>query len=365
MNRTLARRRTASRALLACACIVIATLAGMVWVRSDAHSAPASCALSNGTHKIAASPGASLLAASDADLNRELAIAEELGMWAVRFDVDWSVVEPVRGQRNWAPIDRVVNAIVAHGLCPVGLATYTPLWAAKPLDFPRNSHYRPADPNVFASFAAAAAQRYAASISVWEIWNEPNLAHYWLPRSNATEYGRLLAASYTAIKRAVPGAAVISGGLAPGADNGRDIAPLTFVRSLYQGGFNGSFDALSVHPYTYPALPNDPAAAAWSTAARMWDMRDVMVAAGDGDKKIWMTEFGAPTGTATNSVSEAVQAQSIQIAVGAQYDAPWLGPLFIYSLRDAGTDPNNLEHNFGLVRRDWSPKQAYTLLRSR
>ncbi|ATD71940.1 MULTISPECIES: cellulase family glycosylhydrolase [Gordonia] len=365
MNQSLSRRRKTSRSVLAFTCVLLATLAGIVWVHSDAHSAPVTCALSSGSHKVAASPGASILAASDADLNRELSLAEDLDMWAVRIDVDWSVVEPRRGQRNWAPIDRVVNAVVAHGMCPVGLATYTPLWAARPLDFPRNSHYRPADPNLFASFAAAAAQRYSQSIAVWEIWNEPNLANYWLPRSNTTEYGQLLAASYTAIKRAVPEAAVISGGLAPGTDNGRDIAPLTFVRNLYQGGFNRSLDALSVHPYTYPALPNDPAAASWSTAARMWDMRDVMVAAGDGDKKIWMTEFGAPTGSGTNAVSEEIQAQSIQIAIGAQNDAPWLGPLFIYSLRDAGTDPNNLEHNFGLVRRDWSPKQAYTFLDSR
>ncbi|MBD0860925.1 cellulase family glycosylhydrolase [Gordonia sp. zg691] len=365
MNRSLTRRRKTTRSALACACILLATLASIMWVRSDAHSAPPTCELSGGNKKIAASPGAGLLGASDGDLNRELTVAKNLNMWAVRLDVDWSVVEPRRGQRNWAPIDRVVNAIVAHGMCPVGLATYTPLWAARITDFPRNSHYRPADPNLFASFAAAAAQRYADSIAVWEIWNEPNLANYWLPRANSTEYGRLLDASYAAIKRVVPGAAVISGGLAPGTDNGRDIAPLTFVRNLYQGGYNRSFDALSVHPYTYPALPNDPAAASWSTAARMWDMRDIMVAAGDADKKIWMTEFGAPTGAGTNSVSEAFQAQSIEVAVGAQYDAPWLGPLFVYSLRDAGTDPNNLEHNFGLVRRDWSPKQAYTLLDSR
>lgn len=363
MTRSLHGRAT--RSALAYVCILVATLAAIVWVRSDAHSAPAACSLANGENKVAASPGASLLGASDEDLNRELSVAQDLGMWAVRLDVDWSVVEPRRGQRNWAPIDRVVNAVVAHGMCPLGLVTYTPLWAARASDFPRNSHYRPADPNVFASFAAAAAQRYAESIAVWEIWNEPNLANYWLPRANSAEYGRLLAASYAAVKRAVPGVAVISGGLAPGTDNGRDIAPLTFVRNLYQGGFNRSLDALGVHPYTYPALPNDPAAASWSTAARMWDMRDVMVAAGDGDKKIWMTEFGAPTGTGTNAVTEEVQAQSIAIAIGAQSDAPWLGPLFVYSLRDAGTDPNNLEHNFGLVRRDWSSKQAYSMLASR
>ncbi|WP_238422462.1 cellulase family glycosylhydrolase [Gordonia sp. 'Campus'] len=365
MRRSLYARPRTVRSALAYACIVVAALTTVVLVRNDAHAAPAACSLAAGDHKVAASPGASLLSASDADLDRELSVAEDLGMWAVRIDVDWSVVEPRRGQRNWAPIDRVVNAVVAHGMCPLGLVTYTPLWAARAGDFPRNSHYRPADPQVFASFAAAAAQRYSASIAVWEIWNEPNLANYWLPRANSTEYGRLLAASYSAIKRAVPGTAVISGGLAPGTDNGRDIAPLTFVRNLYQSGFNDSLDALGVHPYTYPALPNDPAAASWSTAARMWDMRDVMVAAGDGDKSIWMTEFGAPTGTGTNAVSEDVQAQSIAIAMGAQNDAPWLGPLFVYSLRDAGTDPNNLEHNFGLVRRDWTPKQAYTMLASR
>ena len=36
----------------------------------------------------------------------------------------------------------------------------------------------------------------------------------------------------------------------------------------------------------------------------------------------------------------------------------YVGPFFLYSLRDMGTNPTDREDNFGLLRNDYSPKPA-------
>jgi len=49
-------------------------------------------------------------------------------------------------------------------------------------------------------------------------------------------------------------------------------------------------------------------------------------------------------------------ANYINEAVGAWRQWAWTGPMFWYSYRDAGTDTNDPEQIFGLVKRDFTPK---------
>lgn len=296
-------------------------------------------------------------------LARQITMAKNAGFAAIRIDVDWSAIEPVRGVRNWSNTDRVVNAIIAQGLCPLGVAAYTPTWATEPGNRARSSHYRPANPATFASFVQAAASRYRTSVRAWEIWNEPNLASFYSPSADAVSYGELLKASHTAIKKVDRNLLVLSGGLAPATDNGLDIAPTTFLTSLYARGFNKYLDAVAMHPYTYPSLPDDPSSAEWNAAMQMWPMHDLMTAHGDGGKRIWITESGAPTGTARVAVSEAVQAETVRIVVEVAQQTPWLGPVFVYSIQDAGADKSDPEQNFGLYRHDGTSKASVQVTR--
>ena len=91
-----------------------------------------------------------------------------------------------------------------------------------------------------------------------------------------------------------------------------------------------------------------------------------MLTNGDNTKKIWGTESGAPTGTASQATSEAGQAQSI-----SEYYSGWnttyaafTGPLLVYKHRDDGTNPADLEQNFGLLHNDFSPKPAYATFKA-
>ena len=64
--------------------------------------------------RVGGSPGGSFGFLSDEDLGRELDIARDAGMFSVRIDIDWSVVEPRPGRRDWASTDRIVDAITVH-----------------------------------------------------------------------------------------------------------------------------------------------------------------------------------------------------------------------------------------------------------
>ncbi|MCV7228302.1 hypothetical protein [Mycolicibacterium komossense] len=125
------------------------------------------------------------------------------------------------------------------------------------------------------------------------VTRQPNIVSFFQPKPNIATYNKLPAAAYTAIKGVQPSLTVISAGLSPAVDNGSDIAPVTFVKGIYSGGANKYLDALAMHPYTYPSLPNDPTTASWSAFQQLTPMRAVMVAGGDTAKLIWLTEFGA------------------------------------------------------------------------
>lgn len=300
--------------------------------------------------------GAPLNGLSQNDLDRELAAVKNAGATWIRFDIDWSVVEPTKGQQNWSSTDRVVERARLQGLSLLGIVTYTPAWAR--VRGGGNSHGYPADPAVFAKFAQQAAQRYSNKINTWEIWNEPNLTQFFRPKPNVNVYTALLKAASASIKAVQPGAKILNGGLAPAVDNGSDISPVTYLQRMYAAGAKSSFDAFSIHPYSWPALPSDASTKNWNTFYRIRLMRDTMVQNGDSGKKVWATEFGAPTGSAPTSVSPQLQADIIADGFAQAKSLGYIEHVFVYSMRDRGTNPSDIEQNFGLVTVDYTPKPA-------
>ena len=298
-----------------------------------------------------------LLRGSDDDLARDLDLVADSGASWVRFDFEWTSAEPERGRYDWTAIDRVVRAAHERDLRVLATLAYTPEWARPP--GATSDKFPPADPATFAAFAEAAARRYAPrGVHHWEIWNEPNIVQFWAPRPDPEQYADLLRGASTAIRAADPEATIISAGLSPAADreDGRGISPRTFLGRLYDAGAGPDFDAVGMHPYAFPYGVRR--VAEWNQFQTMPETHRVLVERGDGHKKIWMTEFGAPTGTAEAAVTEAEQVEMIRL--GWEVWATWdfAGPMFWYSARDSGDDGGEVEENFGLVRRDRRPKPA-------
>jgi aryl-phospho-beta-D-glucosidase BglC (GH1 family) len=272
----------------------------------------------------------------------------------LRLDFPWSSIESTRGTYNWALTDRVVNAATARGLRVLALPAYTPAWA-RPAG--SSDKFGPTDPTAYAAFVKAAATRYGPEkVSAWEIWNEPNIANFWQPAPNVGAYTRLLKASYTAIKSVRPTVPVITGGTSPATD-GTNISPNSWAKGLYANAAKGYFDALGHHPYSFPAMPSTNIY--WSAWTQTPSLRDVMVANGDSAKQVWLTEFGAPTGLAAGALTEQAQAQYVSEGATLSQQWPWAGPLFLYSLRNTGTNTYDREQNFGLLRQDRSQKPAW------
>ncbi len=212
---------------------------------------------------------------------------------------------------------------------------------------------------MFGRFARAVARRYARrGVHHWEIWNEPNIVSAWHPRPSPAKYARLLRSAYRGIHGADRRAVVVTGGLSPATTGGGNIAPVRFLRRVYAAGGGRFFDAVGHHPSTFPALPS--VRARWSAWRQMFgtrpSLRSVLRSHGHGWKKIWVTEYSAPTG-GDRAVSEARQAEILTVAYRLAAGYRWMGPVFWFSYRDQGGSGSWIDY-CGLVRGDYSPKPA-------
>jgi polysaccharide biosynthesis protein PslG len=272
-----------------------------------------------------------------ATIERKLAEMRRIGARMVRFDLDDSPAQR-----------RAVRAARADGLRVMGVIT-------------GGSR----DPGEYAARAERLVRLYAPlGVHHYEIWNEPNVVHTWPtaddPDRATTEYMEMVRAAYPRMKAADPKSMILVGALSRREYVGG--RPNDWLAAMYDKGLRGNFDAISVHPYTDPALPgeNVPAGYAWLEMVGPWDdrnpsMRELMVDHGDGEKTIWITEFSAPTGGELGEpVTEERQAEILGRATELAQSYPWMGGFLWYGVRDS----ENGDEQFGVLRSDWSPKPS-------
>jgi hypothetical protein len=296
------------------------------------------------------------------------------------MDVDWNSIQGA-GPNSWwwDATDRFVVQARARGLKIIAGLVYSPGWA-RPGDCPAGTNKcLPASPEYYATMARAAAARYGTlsphpslrgSVTVWQVWNEANHYPFVQPIVDPAKYTAMLKRAYVSFKEADPAATVLAAGTAPAPDDTytrRDMAPLTFLRAMYDNGAKGFFDAFAHHPYSFPCNPL--VVANWNAFTQTKFLREEMVRRGDGHKRVWGTESGAPTGSNVGgcakgpnvSVTEAQQAQWVaDYFKGWHQDwAAWTGPLVWYQIRDNGTNRAYWEENMGLLRHDYSEKPSY------
>ena len=327
------------------------------------------------------STGNTLVWMSSADLNQELDDIAHLGFGWVRFDMAWVDVQGTSSKSyNWTNMDRIVAAMHARNLQMLPILAYTPAWA-RMQQCNLSEKCAPQDPAAYAEFARQAVRRYASQgVHQWEIWNEPNLTQFYQPAPDAVQYTAMLKASYAAIKAEDPSAVVISGGLSPLDGYSTSINSVTFLDQMYKAGAATSFDAVAMHPYSYPV----PASyvAPWNAWTQLgWttpNVRGTMDKYGDTGKQIWLTEYGSPTGgpgavasvsmynfnMSPDHVDEALQSTIVQDAFTARSTLGNAGPLFWYSYKDLGTSNVTNENFFGLLHNDGTPKPAYNMFKT-
>ncbi len=196
-------------------------------------------------------------------------------------------------------------------------------------------------------------------VDVWELYNEPN-SDYFYKNPDPEKYVRqILIPGSTAFRRAArecnKTVTILTGGTAPVNSNGKDISPLDFIQGIYAYGGKNYFDGIAVHPYSWPHDPLKPHDNNWFLKTKQ--ISDILHANKDSSKKLWCTEVGFPTCSA--GIDEDSQSDYMITYFESWFQETWAGPFLWYSIYDRGSNRNDPEDNFGLIRHDWTEKPAY------
>ena len=317
-----------------------------------------------------------------ADVDREIELLRQAGVRWIRANVNWAGLEPDRkGEINqWllAEYDYAIDRAHDAGLqVLMPIADGVPYWASSdPARYvdgggtPRwEVNYRPQRMSDYGDFVRFVVGHFAPKgVQTYMIWNEPNHPRFWPSGPDASAYVPMLRAGYNAVKAASPEATVLLGGLSK--------SDFAYLEGVYRAGGGDYFDAVAVQPYTYGVDPTDswngvhdwedPDRISVNAFPAIQEVRRSMVAFGDEEKDVWLTEFGYSTTTQDGGVSAATQAEFLTKAYRYIERFPWVKALFWYSARNSPfyEDRDEYEARFGLATTGWSLKQSYWALRA-
>ena len=307
------------------------------------------------------------------DRGAAIGAVKGLGFNWVKFQLPWKDFEGGGpGARNWP--DDIVGDLNGNGLQILASIVKAPNWAR-----PGNTNLAvegpPADPGAYASFVGEFAARYCGRVQAIEVWNEQNLWYEWGgEKLDAARYIRLLAAAYRAIKAACPSMIVVSGAPTPtGATPPAAIRDTTYLEQMYRAGLRNYSDAIGVHPSGFGNPPDvrfqDWQAGKYGQASHVSDpsfyfrntmeqYRNIMVKYGDGNKRLWPTEFGwASTGSPVAGYeyatynSEQAQGEYIKRAFEMMRNWGWVGVPFLWNLNYNVSHPGSELAAFGIMGR--------------
>ena len=274
--------------------------------------------------------GAPELLGDDSSIQlQQLGQMKSMGMNTVRVDANWFVGEPSQGNFNWSTLDQIMASVRQVGMTADLIIDGCPPWAAAA--GATGQFAQPASPAQFGAWAAAVAARYGSlGAGYFEIWNEPNISAFWSPTPDPAAYTADLIAAYAAIKAVAPSAVVITGGLAPAADSSNSYDIVTFFADMYADGAQGTSTRSATTRTPSRPTPATPSQGAWGEMVQTSpSLRSLMTAHGDGAKKIWITEFGAPT-----APTDAQQTTELTEAITAAKNTSWIGAFYIYTWSD-------------------------------
>jgi hypothetical protein len=315
-------------------------------------------------------------------VDREIELLRAAGVRWIRANVNWAFLESSRkGQIDaglLAQYDYAVDRAHAAGLqVLIPISDGVPYWASadpeKYVDSGGAKHwnrfYPPAKMADYGDIVRFVVGHFQArGVHTFEIWNEPNHDWFWASGPDPAGYVEMLKAAYPVAKAADPTSTVLLGGLSK--------SDFEYLEGVYRAGGRGYFDAVAVHPYTYGVDPTvawngvnqgeDRGRLSKNSFPAIQEIKRTMDAHGDGQKQVWITEFGFSTTTGDGGVSEERQAEYLTKAFAYLERFPWVHSAFWYSARNNpfGGDRDEYEQRFGLMTSDWRLKPSYEALRA-
>jgi polysaccharide biosynthesis protein PslG len=227
-------------------------------------------------------------------IQRSLQMVREMGApWIVEF-FPWAYYAAADGSFAWSHPDLIISHAEAQGLTVVARLGLTPDWARPPdtsLNYLDTDGYQ-----AFAAYAAAFAERYRGRVAYIIVGNEPNLSFEWGYRTTTPhDYVELLQVVYPAVKAANAEMGILAGALAPTLEppgSPWGLNDLIYLEGMYEAGAAPYFDALAVHTYGFTFPPEAEPGPQLLNFRRVELLREIMVAHGDEDKPMLITEMG-------------------------------------------------------------------------
>jgi hypothetical protein len=236
--------------------------------------------------------------ASPSHRARELVRQRRAGVRLIRQTFDWARIERRPGRYDFSFYDSYVAALASRGMRLLPIVFGPPRFrSTAPALGALRGTYPPRSPRDLGRFAAVLVRRYGprgtfwrshpglprVPVRAWQVWNEPNLPVYWRPRPDAAAYVRLLRAARDEIKRADPGAEVVSAAVAYST---LGVPFERYLTDMYRAGAASTFDVLGLNPYARDA----PGVLVAVRSAR------ALAARFGHHPPIWLTEIGWATG---------------------------------------------------------------------
>lgn len=314
--------------------------------------------------------GGDLPTLSESELKRRLKLVKDLGVDTIRFDADWSLLQPTQAtQYNWEPFDLIFKAVKAENIKVLALLDCTPSWAsADTTRDPCNVQPDPSHFGEFAQFSQAVVERYSdQGLVALEVWNEPGSDLKWKsPR--VQDYAKMFTEVAKAVHKVKQTLPVITGGLTPEIDEPGFIAPGTFVDKFLALVDKNEVGGIGMHPYTPGILPSQREW--WSGVSQLVGnvpLHNGELSVQDALKKhsmeklpVYLTEYGAPTGgigpDSSKVVSEEFHAKMLYEYLN--YEFTLKVTRFVYTLTDNTPSDykDSPESHYGLYHIDGTLK---------
>lgn len=261
----------------------------------------------------------------------EMKLLSQSGLKWIRMDLYWDKIEKQKNHYNFSEYDLLIKTAKKYQLNILFILVYgNPLYDNGLA--PTSEEAR----NAFATWAVTAMEKYKNHPIVWELWNEPNVSHFWRPHANANEYLKLASSLENKIKSTKTDPYLI----APATSR----VDLPFLRKVLRAKEAHFWQAISVHPYRW---------AFSSPETFNKDLNKVRTYINHYVKQdipILVSEWGYPDNIF--GMSEIRQAKYLSRMFLNQISQRI--PINIwYDWKNDGNDKKNSEHNFGLVKHDY------------
>ena len=218
----------------------------------------------------------------------------------------------------------VVPAIVDDGVNVIGLL-YAP-------------QYAPDNPQAYGDWVYDVVSEFKDDVTVWEIWNEPNLSQFFEGK-DPVKYTNFLKEGYTNAKAADSNCFVLGCSVAWTHSGSR-----SFIQTIYNNGGKDYMDALSHHPYCYPYAPDAHPSNPYTDLPLI---KQLMEQNGDNNH-IWITELGWEV----DGVTESQQAEYLVECLEYARDWGWVDCFIVYQWKDGAKQ-------MGITTSSTQPKLSY------